>query len=176
MKKLLLFVFISTLSLMFFACNDTKKQEEAKDSTPTEEVEKKTTATPAEASASSEADDNTAAAVASMKFEEEEFDFGKIQQGDKVTHVFKFTNDGDAPLIITNAKASCGCTIPEYPKDTPIQPGEQNEIKVTFNSAGKKGKQTKPITITANVDGGRKVIKITGEVESMGGQDGPFKK
>lgn len=100
---------------------------------------------------------------AEMKFTETEYDFGQINQGDKVDHTFKFTNSGTQPLVITNAKGSCGCTVPEYPKDS-IQPGQSGEIKVIFNSAGKKGKQHKTVTLTTNTEAGAEILNIKGEV------------
>ncbi|MAJ51078.1 MAG: hypothetical protein CMB82_05635 [Flammeovirgaceae bacterium] len=85
----------------------------------------------------------------SFKFSEESFDFGTITEGDVVDHVFSFVNEGDAPLIISSATASCGCTVPVWPK-TPIAPGEEAEIKVQFNSRSKPGIQNKTVTVTAN--------------------------
>jgi hypothetical protein len=98
-----------------------------------------------------------------MKFEKETHDFGKIRIGDKITYDFKFTNTGASPLIITDGYASCGCTKPEWPK-TPIKPGEQGIIHVTFNSAGKHGLQDKLITITANTTPAQNVVHLIGEV------------
>ena len=77
-----------------------------------------------------------------IAFNEYEFDFGTLTQGDAVTHMFEFTNSGDEPLIIDNCKGSCGCTVPKCPKE-PIQPGEKGQIEVKFNSKGKKNQQTK---------------------------------
>jgi hypothetical protein len=85
-----------------------------------------------------------------MEFTEKMHDFGTISEGDVVTKVFKFKNTGEAPLIISNASSSCGCTIPSYPKDTPIAPGESGEIKVQYNSRGKKNQDSKVVRITAN--------------------------
>lgn len=76
-------------------------------------------------------------------------DFGNITQGDVVEHVFKFTNTGNQPLIITNIQISCGCTTPEWPRD-PIMPGAKGEIKVGFNSNGKLNKQDKTLPIISN--------------------------
>lgn len=84
-----------------------------------------------------------------MTFAENAWDFGTIDEGDAVTHIFKFTNTGDNPLIIDRCKGSCGCTVPQCPKE-PIAPGEEGEIEVKFNSKGKKNKQTKTVTINAN--------------------------
>lgn len=98
-----------------------------------------------------------------MKFETPSHDFGKIKQGDKVTYDFKFANNGQSPLIITDAVATCGCTTPEWPH-TPIKPGESGVIKVTFNSAGKTGLQDKQITITANTAPPQNMVHLVGEV------------
>ncbi|MFI5161073.1 MAG: DUF1573 domain-containing protein [Sphingobacteriales bacterium] len=98
-----------------------------------------------------------------MKFEKETHDFGKIKAGDKVTYEFKFTNTGKAPLIISDARASCGCTTPVWPH-TPIKPGEASGIKVTFNSAAKMGLQDKQITITANTNPAQNIVHLIGEV------------
>jgi len=84
-----------------------------------------------------------------FKFEEDLHDFGDIKDGDVVEHVFTFVNDGEAPLIISDAKATCGCTVPEWPKE-PIPVGGKGEIKVRFNSKGKPGVQNKTVTLTAN--------------------------
>ena len=120
----------------------------------------------ADKSSESAATDTTAAAKADpaiLKFNEESFDFGKITEGEKVTHVFKFYNGSMQPLIITNAVASCGCTTPTWPK-TPVLPGKEGEIAVTFNSAGKQGLQDKQITVTANTDPAQTVVHLIGEV------------
>ena len=98
-----------------------------------------------------------------LKFNEESFDFGKITEGEKVTHVFKFYNGSTQPLIISNAVASCGCTTPTWPK-TPILPGKEGVISVTFNSAGKQGLQDKQITVTANTDPAQTIVHLIGEV------------
>lgn len=98
-----------------------------------------------------------------IKFEEETFDFGKIKQGEKVTHNFGFTNTGDKPLIITEAHATCGCTVPEPPKE-PIKPGEKGVIKVVFNSEGKSGLQDKQVYVSANTNPQQTVVHLIGEV------------
>jgi hypothetical protein len=80
-------------------------------------------------------------------------DFGDIIQGEKVEHTFKLTNTGDQPLIITNVEVTCGCTVPKgWPRD-PIAPEESAEITISFNSAGKSGKQNKVVTIISNSRG-----------------------
>jgi hypothetical protein len=100
----------------------------------------------------------------SFKFETEEFDFGKIVQGESVTHEFKFVNTGTEPLIISKAEGSCGCTVPIYPKE-PIMKGQTQVIKVTFNSTGKSGVQDKTVTLTSNAKQNPMIIHIKGTVE-----------
>ena len=94
---------------------------------------------------------------------EDSFNFGEMQQGESVTHDFVLKNIGDANLIISAAKGSCGCTVPEWPKG-PIAKAEEATIKVTFNSAGKSGKQNKTVTLVTNAIPNTKVITITGNV------------
>ncbi len=99
-----------------------------------------------------------------MSFNEKEFDFGDITQGEKVSHTFTFTNTGDADLLISDAKASCGCTVPEYPKDA-IKPGKTGKLKVTFDSAGKSGETKKTITITCNTAQGMEQLAIKTNIQ-----------
>jgi hypothetical protein len=103
--------------------------------------------------------------VAMIAFTEKEYNFGEVESGEKVEHTFSFTNSGSAPLIISNAKASCGCTVPEWPKD-PIAPGGEGKIKVVFDSKGKSGVQNKVVTITANTQPSTSEILIKGMVKS----------
>ena len=94
-----------------------------------------------------------------MTFETKEHDFGQITQGDKVTYSFKFKNTGEADLFITSARGTCGCTIPEYPKEA-VKPGESAKIKVSFNSAAKKGQTGKSVFLTCNTKEGKEELKI----------------
>ena len=103
--------------------------------------------------------DANAEGTAKMSFEEEMHDFGTINEGDVVEHTFKFTNTGDAPLVITNAKGSCGCTVPSWPKE-PIAPGATGEMLVKFNSRNKPNNQMKTVRITTNTEAGQEMIKI----------------
>ena len=93
----------------------------------------------------------TASAQAEIKFEKLTHNFGKFPESSpKASCVFKFTNVGDQPLVINQAVASCGCTVPEYTK-APIKPGESGEIKITYNGAGKfPGHFKKSITVRTN--------------------------
>ncbi|MBA4299021.1 Protein of unknown function [Algoriphagus alkaliphilus] len=84
-----------------------------------------------------------------ITFKETSIDFGDIVQGAKVEHTFVLTNSGTAPLVISNVAATCGCTVPSWPKE-PVAPGKSAEIKVSFNSTGKIGKQNSVVRIYSN--------------------------
>ncbi len=88
---------------------------------------------------------------AQIKFDQTTHNFGSFSESNpKVTCTFTYTNVGEQPLVVNQAIASCGCTVPEYTK-TPVQPGEKGEIKVTYNGAGKfPGHFKKSITIRTN--------------------------
>ncbi len=101
--------------------------------------------------------------AAKMSFKEETYDFKEIPEGPQVTHEFKFTNTGKEPLVLSNVRASCGCTTPSWPKE-PILPGKDAAILVTYNTQGRPGNFSKSITITSNSDSPNKVIYIKGEV------------
>ena len=131
------------LSLVMFACNDNAANKIKKENL---QIAK-------------ERDSKIRMGGAKMKFEKTEHDFGTINEGDVVETVFNFTNNGKSELIISKAKASCGCTVPEWPKE-PIMPGESGEIKVKFNSKRKPNLQQKQITLETNTDNGKEIIKI----------------
>lgn len=97
-----------------------------------------------------------------IKFEKDVHDFGTLKQGAECIYEFKFTNVGKEPLIIQNASASCGCTIPTYSKE-PILPGKSGSIKVKYDG-NRVGGINKDITITSNAKTSSKVIKITGNI------------
>jgi len=105
--------------------------------------------------------------IPSFAFPESDHDFGTINEGDIVDHTFAFTNNGDAPLIISSATASCGCTVPQWPKE-PIPVGGSGEIKVQFNSRNKPGIQNKTVTITANTFPKISRLKIKANVVKSG--------
>jgi len=86
-----------------------------------------------------------------FEFEHTEWDFKRINEGEQVKHVYRFTNVGNEELVIRDVKASCGCTIPEWDK-RPIPAGEKGSITVAFDSKGKPGNQSKTVTITANTN------------------------
>ncbi len=100
-----------------------------------------------------------------FKFDKEIYDFKVIQEGEKVQGSFSFKNVGKTPLIISDASATCGCTVPEYPK-TPIKPGEEGVISVVFNSQGKVGMQDKVVTLTSNANPEAVKLHLVGEVKA----------
>lgn len=101
-----------------------------------------------------------------FKFEEDSYDFGQIEAGEKVKHNFTFKNVGKTPLIITDAVATCGCTVPEYPKE-PVAPGEEATINVVFDSAGKQGMQNKVVTLTSNAVPSKTELHLIGDVKAQ---------
>ncbi len=101
-----------------------------------------------------------------IEFEKYEHDFGKVKAGEKNTKNFKFTNTGDKPYVIQNAKGSCGCTVPSYPKE-PIAPGETGEIQVSYKPGQRvSGKQTNNVTLTGNTEPRQTKLKISANVQS----------
>lgn len=96
-------------------------------------------------------------------FQEDYFDFGKVKIGEKVTHSFKFTNIGESPLMIADAQASCGCTVPSFSK-APVLPGDDGEIIVEFNTAGRLGNNHKNVMVFSNADNERVSISFDAEV------------
>jgi hypothetical protein len=95
-----------------------------------------------------------------IKFEKLSHDFGEIQEGVLAETVFTFTNVGNSDLIISNASGSCGCTVPDYPKDTPIKPGEGGSINVKFDSSNRPGLQRKAVTLITNTAKGKQILNI----------------
>jgi hypothetical protein len=101
--------------------------------------------------------------AAAITFSKTEHDFGVINEGDVVETTFDFTNTGKADLIITNAVGSCGCTVPEWPKE-PIPVGGKGTIKVKFNSHGKPNNQRKSVSLTTNTATGKEQVFIKANV------------
>ena len=99
-----------------------------------------------------------------LKFDFDTYDFGQVNDGEIVEVDYTFKNIGESNLIIYDASASCGCTVPEYPKDKEIKPGESGVIKARFDSSGQTGKQVKSITLTTNTKNSKKIIRMSGFV------------
>ncbi|HLV23995.1 MAG TPA: DUF1573 domain-containing protein [Moheibacter sp.] len=108
------------------------------------------------------------ATAAVLTFESETYDFGNLPAGAKVDHYFKFTNTGKSPLIIKDAKGSCGCTVPEFPKE-PIAPGVTDSIKITYDAGSQKGRQQKTVTLTTNTVKGKEVCTFTATLPNDAG-------
>ena len=103
-------------------------------------------------------------AVPVLVFENSNYDFGQISQGEKVTYTYRFTNTGKSDLIIAKVEGSCGCTVMKgWPKH-PIKPGGKGKIDVIFDSAGRRGKQNKSISVVANTLPSTTVLKLEGEI------------
>ena len=101
--------------------------------------------------------------TAMISFDKKEYDFGIVNEGTVVETSYLVTNSGKTDLVITNAKASCGCTVPVWPRDA-IKPGKTGEVKVKFNTSGKPNRQQKTITLTTNTESGREVLVLKGSV------------
>jgi len=95
-----------------------------------------------------------------VTFDKLSHDFGTINEGDVVETVFTLTNTGTSDLIILNARGSCGCTVPDYPKDQPIAPGDSAEVTVKFDSNNKPNANNRSVTFTTNTEKGREVVQI----------------
>jgi hypothetical protein len=92
---------------------------------------------------------DVAGSTPDISFVKTEHNFGRVMQGEKVGYSFVFTNDGDASLVILDASASCGCTVPKYSSE-PIAPGEKGSVEVVFDSSGRMGQQSKTVTLKTN--------------------------
>jgi hypothetical protein len=106
--------------------------------------------------------------VAKMAFEQTVYEFGEVDEGATVKHEFKFTNTGKQPLLIQNAHSTCGCTVPDWPKDV-IPPGQTGIIKVEFDTKGKTELQEKSVIITANTYPSVTRLYLKGIVNKLGG-------
>lgn len=101
-----------------------------------------------------------------MKFANYDHDFGPINQDTENTYVFSFTNTGTEPLIIQSATGSCGCTVPDYPKE-PIAPGAKGDIKVVYKPGKQKDAQAKTVTVVANTEPKQTVLRISANVKEV---------
>jgi hypothetical protein len=148
MKKLILNTAI--LSALLMACNNEKANK-----LPTNVIN---------ISATADSSNQTHQGKPVITFEEDKHNFGIIKEGDYAEYSFKFKNTGDGDLLIANATASCGCTVPNYPKGI-IKPGEEGLIKVKFDSKGKVGIFEKTVTLTCNTQVREALLTISGEVK-----------
>lgn len=159
--------FLAVLAVAFLAScqNDNAAREDAVNAAAGTDAaaEPAAPATPVTPAANAAEPAAPAGPTTTMVFQETEFNFGKVKAGEKVQHEYTFKNTGKEPLIISNAKGSCGCTVPNWPKE-PIPVGGEGKIMVEFDSKGKSGNQTKQVTITANTNPPQSIIYIKGEV------------
>lgn len=107
--------------------------------------------------------------IAKITFEEQNYEFGEITEGEIIEHTFKFTNTGKAPLVIQGARSTCGCTVPQWPED-PIPVGEEGEIFVRFDTKNKRARQVKPVIITANSYPATTKVYLRGFVKEEGAE------
>lgn len=152
MKKLRISVLtVIATAVMFTSCKEEKAASGEGISTDVVNV----------SSTAGEAAEPGSAAVFTV--DKETHDFGKITQGEKVSHSFKFRNTGGSDLVISSAQGSCGCTVPSYPKK-PIPPGGEGNIDVVFDSNGKSGKVSKTVTVVTNAEPNTKVLTVSTEI------------
>lgn len=102
-----------------------------------------------------------------ISFASMEHDFGTIKQDSENKYVFTFTNTGKEPLLIENAQGSCGCTVPNYPKE-PIAPGGTGEIEVVYKPGKQENQQNKTVTVTANTEPKQTTLRISANVQKVG--------
>jgi hypothetical protein len=100
---------------------------------------------------------DTTAIKTTVKFVAVEHDFGQVNEGEKVTHIFEALNTGKADLLFQSVKPSCGCTTPKYDKK-PIRPGKKGTIEVVFNTKGRTGNQRKTVLVVANTEPSNTVL------------------
>ena len=98
-----------------------------------------------------------------IKFKTESHDFGKVEEGVQAAYTFEFTNTGTAPVVISNAQPSCGCTTPDWTRE-PVMPGKTGFVKASFNSSGRPGNFNKNITVVSNSETPQIALTIKGEV------------
>lgn len=146
MKRTLLFISIAITALFLASCDSNDNT-----NIPTNVVNNPKSA------------DKSGKSYAEITFEKTEHDFGKLLQGETVSYTFKFTNTGNAPLIISAVNKSCGCTASEYTQK-PIAPGEGGQIKLTYESNGHEGFQNKTVTVVTNTNPSTTTLRIKAEV------------
>ena len=100
----------------------------------------------------------------SISFDKTLHDFGEITNGTPVETIFSYTNSGRSPLVVTDIKSTCGCTVPQGWSKSPLMPGESSQFSVKFNGKG-ANKVSKTITLTTNTENGREQVRITAFVK-----------
>lgn len=136
---------IMSLSLLLFSCNETAASKIKADSKSNSDLQP---------------------SYAEITFDKISHDFGNVNEGEIAKTIFTFTNTGENDLYIVDAVGSCGCTVPKYPKNIPIKPGENGEIEVNFDTNGRPNLQQKMIKVSANTPDGGQLLRIQAFVES----------
>ena len=134
-----------SLSLLLFSCNETAASKIQADSKSNSDLKP---------------------SYAEITFDKISHDFGNVNEGEIAKTIFTFTNTGENDLYIVDAVGSCGCTVPKYPKNIPIKPGENGEIEVNFDTNGRPNLQQKMIKVSANTPEGGQLLRIQAFVES----------
>lgn len=134
-----------SLSLLLFSCNETAASKIKADSKSNSDLQP---------------------SYAEITFDKISHDFGNVNEGEIAKTIFTFTNTGENDLYIVDAVGSCGCTVPKYPKNIPIKPGENGEIEVNFDTNGRPNLQQKMIKVSANTPDGGQLLRIQAFVES----------
>jgi len=137
MKKICMFAFLFGISLFLLNCSGTENKSESKQA-------------------------GSKLPVLAL-IDSSSYDFGTVQEGAVVEHTFRFRNDGEYPLILSNITSSCGCTTPEWPKE-PIESKATSNIKVRFDTRNKSGPQVKTITVYANTEPAYSELRLKGIV------------
>ncbi|MFY0604048.1 MAG: DUF1573 domain-containing protein [Flavobacteriaceae bacterium] len=148
MKKISIVLVVVLSTIVFVSCKDANAAEKVKDKNV--ELAKKR-------------DNGIRKGAAVVSFDKSEYDFGTVAEGTIVETTFLVKNTGKIDLVITDAKASCGCTVPAWPRK-PIKVGETGEVKVKFNTAGKPNRQSKDVTLYTNTATGTEKVRIFGNV------------
>ena len=148
-KTIVLFSTLALISLSSVAQNKDAKQTDDKQATDKAQV----VATPAAPAQNPDL---------SIKFNQEDHNFGNVPEGPSVSYDFEFKNIGKVPIIFSDVHGSCGCTVPVWPKE-PILPGKSSKIAVTYSTQGRQGQINKTVTVTSNI--GTKILKISGNVD-----------
>ena len=134
-----------SLSLFLFSCNETAASKVKTDNKSSSQAQP---------------------SYAEITFDKIFHDFGNVNEGEIAKTIFSFTNTGENDLYIVDAVGSCGCTVPKYPKNIPIKPGENGEIEVNFDTNGRPSLQQKMIKVSANTPNGGQLLRIQAFVES----------
>jgi hypothetical protein len=151
MKKYFLFFLIAAA---LFSC-DVKRKDKIADDSKTDSLKQVL---------QKKVEDSAMKNTTTVQIIDSAYNFGTITEGEKVEYSYRFKNTGANPLVIFNATASCGCTVPEKP-EKPILPGETGFIKVIFNSSGKRGHNEKDINVNSNADPAFPPLKLMGEIK-----------